>query len=405
MDNAILYAAPIFLLLIGIEVAYGYRQHNNTYRTQDAITSIATGLLSQSTRIITQSVLVTIYTFSYQHLTFIKLGNNVFVWLLGFVFFDLCYYWFHRVAHEYNIFWASHVTHHSSEDFNLSTALRQGSTTFWFAWVFYLPMALCGIPPIVFLGVYSLNMLYQFWVHTQHIDTLGWCEKHFVTPSHHRVHHGQNEQYIDRNYGGVFIWWDKYFGSFQQELSDEPVVYGITQPVKSWNPLWVTVHYFVQLFNDFDRCEHWQDKLRLWFMPTGWRPSDVAEKYPIEKTTPFTKFDTHLGHAVKMYAFGQFLFVVMITLYVLANAASFWILESLFWIATIGFWLYSLALFIEKRPASKYIEPIRVHLYSLFGMYCFDQTWAIALLAIYYLQSTISYFVLSPSNLGMAEAP
>ena len=397
MDNPIIYAIPIFFILIAIEFIYGIKTKNNTYRTHDAITSVSTGVLSQVTGAVTKLILVTIYAFIFEHFSFIQLSaDDWWVWVYAFIFYDLCYYWFHRVAHEYNVFWAGHVTHHSSEDYNLTTALRQTSTTFWFGWVFYVPMALSGIPPLVFFVVGALNLLYQYWVHSEHIPKLGWYELFFVTPSNHRVHHGQNDAYIDRNYGGVFILWDRMFGSFQEELDDDPVVFGIKKPIESWNPLWANVHYYVQLYQDAARTEKMWDKIRVWFKRTGWRPDDVAEKYPLNKRSidDFKKFSTQLSSSYQAFVGIQFLFANLLTIYVLFNVEAFSILESLVWIGIVSWWLLSLGLFMELRSNGKIMELVRIHLFSGLGIAVFSNEVAYALVGSYYLVSMISYFSL-----------
>ena len=207
------------------------------------------------------------------------------------------------MGHERNILWAAHSVHHQSEDYNLSTALRQTSTGFLLSWIFYLPMAVLGVPLLVFVSVAALNLLYQFWVHTRHIPKLGWFEWFFVTPSNHRAHHAQNALYMDRNYGGVFIIWDRLFGSFQEEDDNEPVIFGVTTPLASWNPLWANVQFYAQLWADARRAESTWDKLRIWFMRTGWRPADVAAKYPMNKPdlSQFRKFEVPLDGRQQLY--------------------------------------------------------------------------------------------------------
>jgi len=200
------------------------------------------------------------------------------------VMYDFCYYWLHRLGHERTILWAAHVAHHQSEDYNLTSALRQTSTGFLFGWIFYIPMYLLGIPAEVVVTVGALNLIYQFWVHTQHIGKLGWYEWIFVTPSNHRVHHAQNDIYLDRNYGGLFIIWDRLFGTYQEELDAEPVVYGIRGPLQSWNPVRALTHIYCDMAQDCWRTRRWRDKLKIWFARTGWRPADVAQRYPREKT-------------------------------------------------------------------------------------------------------------------------
>lgn len=240
--NYVLYAVPFFFLLIGIELLADRWRGVRTYRTADAINSLSAGVLSTTSGLLTKAVGLLTYTYAWQHLALFELrADSPWVWLFAFVFYDFCYYWNHRLGHERNVLWAAHSVHHQSEEYNLSTALRQTSTGFLFGWIFYLPMAVAGVPPLVFLTVAALNLLYQFWVHTRHVPKLGWFEWFFISPSNHRVHHAQNAVYMDRNYGGVFILWDRLFGTFQEELDEEPVVFGVTTPLASWNPLWANL--------------------------------------------------------------------------------------------------------------------------------------------------------------------
>ena len=178
------------------------------------------------------------------------------------------------------LIWAAHVVHHQSEDYNLSTALRQPSSGWLGDWLFYLPMALLGFPPLVFAVVALVDLLYQYWVHTQQIGRLGWFDRWFCAPSNHRVHHAVNDKYLDRNYGGIFIIWDRLFGSFQQEDDAVPCVYGTRGPLRSWNPMWANLHNYADLARDSWRARSWGDKLRVWFKHPGWRPADVAAKWP-----------------------------------------------------------------------------------------------------------------------------
>jgi hypothetical protein len=194
--------------------------------------------------------------------------------------YDLCYYWLHRAGHRMGAFWAAHVVHHQSEDYNLSTALRQTSSGALLGWFFYLPMAVIGVSPLVFGTVALIDLLYQFWVHTQQVDRLGWFDRWFCSPSNHRVHHAVNDRYLDRNYGGILIVWDRLFGTFEEERDDEPCVYGTRAPLRSFNPLWANLEVYAALAHDAWHARSWADKLRVWFKPPGWRPADVAERFP-----------------------------------------------------------------------------------------------------------------------------
>jgi len=317
----ILFAIPLFFILIGIELYVDNRRKTGHYRANDAITSLTAGVLSRVVALGYQLIPLTMYVLVFNALSFAALPNTLEVWLLAFVLYDFCYYWNHRMSHEMSILWAAHVVHHSSEDYNLSTALRQTSGAV-FGWIFYLPLALIGFPPEMIITVGALNLIYQFWVHTQHIDQLGWMEKWFVTPSNHRAHHAQNRAYIDKNYGGVFILWDRLFNTFTPELKSDPPVYGIRGALKSFNPLWANLQVYSQLAKDSYHTRRWKDKLRVWFGRTGWRPDDVAARFPQHKAplSEFEKFNPQLEASITRYSVLQHVVMLGITLYLLIGA-------------------------------------------------------------------------------------
>jgi uncharacterized membrane protein YhhN len=204
--------------------------------------------------------------------------NSWYGWLLALVFYDFCYYWLHRMSHESALLWAAHVVHHQSQRYNLSTALRQPGTDLLLGWIFYLPLAVAGVPPVLFGIVALVDLLYQFWVHTEQIGKLGWFDRWFCSPSNHRVHHAVNDGYLDKNYGGILILWDRLFGSFKEE--GEPCVYGTRSPLDSWDPLWANAEVYCSLLKDSWHAKRWADKVRIWFKPPGWRPADVAARFP-----------------------------------------------------------------------------------------------------------------------------
>lgn len=361
--NYVLYAIPFFFVLIGLELLVDRWRGVSTYRLADSINSLSAGVLSQVSGLLTKGLGLLTYGFAVQHLALFELSaQQTWVWVLAFVLYDFCYYWNHRLGHERNVLWAAHSVHHQSEDYNLSTALRQTSSGFLFGWVFYLPLAVLGVPLLVFLTVAALNLLYQFWVHTRHVPKLGWYEWAFVTPSNHRAHHAQNAIYMDRNYGGVFILWDRLFGTFQEELDEEPVIFGVTTPLASWNPLWANLQFYVQLWRDAARAASWWDKLRIWFMPTGWRPADVAAKYPLSKPelSQFVKFEVPLSAGQKVYAGVQFVLYLVGGTYLLAISESLslgLLIASWAWVA---FGLYSLGVWLENRPWARLLEVLRL---------------------------------------------
>jgi alkylglycerol monooxygenase len=277
----IVLATPVFLALIALEWAVGMVRRRNTYRLHDAMASIGLGMLSQVVGLFTKLLMLGLYTLAFEHLAVVKLPTEApWVWLTGLLLYDFLYYWKHRFGHTVALMWAAHVVHHQSEDYNLSTALRQTSTDWVAGWVFYLPMALLGFPPLVFGVVALVDLLYQYWVHTQQIGRLGWFDRVFCSPSNHRVHHAVNDPYVDKNYGGILILWDRLFGTFRDERDDEPCVYGTRSPLRSWNPLWANLEVYTALARDSWRAERWGDKLKLWFMPPGWRPADLQQRYP-----------------------------------------------------------------------------------------------------------------------------
>lgn len=279
--QVIVLATPVFLALIALEFAVGLARGRNTYRLNDALASIGLGVMSQVTGVFGRLLRIGVYTLAFEHVALFRLpADALWVWLFALVFYDLCYYALHRAGHRVAVLWAAHAVHHQSEDYNLSTALRQTSSGFLLGWIFYLPMALLGVPPLVFATVALIDLLYQYWVHTQQIGKLGWFDRWFCSPSNHRVHHAVNDRYLDRNYGGILIVWDRLFGTFAEEDDAEPVVYGTRAPLRSFDPVWANLQVYRDLVLDSWRARSWADKLRVWWKPPGWRPADVAARWP-----------------------------------------------------------------------------------------------------------------------------
>ena len=279
--QVIVLATPGFLALIALEFAVGRARGRDTYRLNDALNSIGLGIMSQITGLFVALFTLGIYTAVHEHLAIWSMPkDSAAVWLGALIAYDFFYYWHHRAGHRIALFWASHAVHHQSEDYNLSTALRQTSGGWVAGWLFYLPMALAGVPPLVFAVVALIDLLYQYWVHTQQIGRLGWFDRWFCAPSNHRVHHAVNDRYLDRNYGGILIVWDRLFGTFIEEDDTEACVYGTRSPLRSWNPLWANLQVYRELALDSWRAASWGDKLRVWLKPPGWRPADVAARCP-----------------------------------------------------------------------------------------------------------------------------
>jgi sterol desaturase/sphingolipid hydroxylase (fatty acid hydroxylase superfamily) len=311
----ITYAVPFFFLLIGVELVIGWATHRQLYRLNDSINDLSCGIIDQVVRIFIEVVLFAgyLYLFANFRLTEMQSWSPAGKWAaaIGLLFgVDLCFYWFHRIAHEYAAPWATHVVHHQSEEYNLTVALRQSALENCFAWVFYLPLAVIGFPPLWYAAVKAINLLYQFWVHTDAIGKLGPLEWFLNTPSHHRVHHARNVKYLDKNYAGMFIIWDRMFGTFQVE--EEPPVYGLTRPLHSWNPLWANLHYWVYLFQLARKAPRWSDKIKVWFMPLGWIPPGVEPPPPFEEVTRETqqKYNPRAPWKLALYVVFQFVLVL-----------------------------------------------------------------------------------------------
>lgn len=352
--NLILYAIPGFIVLLLIEIAVDAWRRTGYYRANDAIASLSTGMLNQTLGFATKFVGFLGYAVLWEFLPHAELTMTPLLWVLAFVLYDFCYYWSHRCQHQINFLWGIHVVHHQSEEFNLSTALRQPFNGFWIGSLFYLPLLFLGFPPEVIVAVGSLNLIYQYWVHTRFINTLGWLEKVLVTPMNHRVHHAINDPYIDRNFGGVFILWDRLFGTYQPELAAEPCVYGVRKPLHSWNPFFANFQVHWQLLKDAWHAERWADKLRLWWMPTGWRPADVAERYPLPRCLPDSqvKYDAPPARPLVAAVIVNHALLMGLTVWFLLNTAElgFWLTLAHFVPLGGGLWLNSRVL--ERRSGA-----------------------------------------------------
>jgi sterol desaturase/sphingolipid hydroxylase (fatty acid hydroxylase superfamily) len=309
-EKAIAYAVPVFFLLIGVELLVQRAQGDVKYRFADSITSLSCGVGQQVIGPFLKTASLWIYVVTYEHLRLATIpASSVVGWFALLFGVDLGYYTFHRAAHRVNLLWAGHVVHHQSEEYNLTTALRQA----WFLKVaegfFYLPLAVVGFAPGLLVGMITVNTLYQFWIHTRSIGRLGPLEHIFNTPSHHRVHHGINPKYIDRNYAGMFIFWDRLFGTFHPE--EEEPVYGTVKPLASYNPVWANVHYFVDIWNVARHARRWRDKLAVWLMPPEWRPADLGGPVVIPEVSRATqvKHDPRARRWVVPYVAVQFALV------------------------------------------------------------------------------------------------
>jgi len=285
MDDVILYALPVFGVLMAAEFAWGLARGRNTYGLADTLASLSQGLLSQVVAACTQLIQIGLYALAWPLLT---LTPHAALWhhaggvALAVVLYDFCDYWLHRVSHESALFWAAHVVHHQSRHFNLSTALRQESAYALSGWMFFLPMAVVGVPPAQFAIAGIVVLFYQFWIHTEHVGSLGPLDRWLSTPSNHRVHHATNDRYLDRNYGAILVVWDRLFGTFEPE--SEPCIYGTTVPLVGWDPLQAVGGNYVDLWHKFRHVRGWRDKVGVLFRSPSWRP--VTLQIPARQAPP-----------------------------------------------------------------------------------------------------------------------
>ena len=395
----ITYAVPFFLLALLIELIYGIAINKNTYRLNDAISNLFMGTLRTANKLIIIGAAGYVFYLAETNFAIWRMDiNSWFTWIFAFVIYDFFYYWFHRISHERQIFWASHVAHHQSEDYNLSTALRQTGTGAFVSWVFYIPMFLIGIPSYVFISVASLNLIYQFWVHSEHIPKLGWFENYFVTASNHRVHHAQNEQYIDKNYGGVFIIWDRMFGTHKIENEDEPCIYGFRGTLNTFNPIWANLHVYVKIMREMWSSQDWKDKLYAPFARTGWSPKSLP--YQIEKDNfnaeSFKKFNPVISKQHKIYALFQYLFITYIFLAFIQsgylNYAQLWVTISM-----AAFTMYCTSIWLDGKKGTR-IEIVRLALCISIGIYAYLQISLSAIAISVLVYSVINFLSLPLIN-------
>lgn len=310
----LVYAMPIFLVLIIIEKLYGYYKGEDTAPLMDSVSSISSGIINSLKDVLGLSVTLLSYEWMSIHLALFQQEVSIASILIAFIVIDFYGYWSHRLSHQINFLWNKHAIHHSSEEFNLSCALRQSISSFVNLFTFLLlPAAIVGVPAKVIAITLPIHLFLQFWYHTKHIKKMGGLEKIIVTPSHHRVHHAINPEYMDKNHGQIFIFWDKLFGTFQEELDDVPAVFGITRPAQTWNPFRINFQHLWLLISDAWRAENWKDKLTIWFKPTGWRPENFEEKYPVAKITNVYQFTKYGSQHSKLLMYWS-LFQLFLTL-------------------------------------------------------------------------------------------
>ncbi|HZS41642.1 MAG TPA: sterol desaturase family protein [Polyangia bacterium] len=336
------------------------REH--LYRFADAITDLSCGITSQVLVVFYSALLLSVYVWIYSHWRLHSFEAKWAPWVIAFVGVDFIYYWWHRFSHEVNFLWAAHVVHHQSEDYNLAVALRQAVLTAFTAMPFYLPLALIGVPPVVYGTIAAFSTLYQFWIHTQLVPKLrGPIDWIFNLPSHHRVHHAINPRYLDKNYAATLIVWDRLFGTYEEET--EAPVYGITKPLASYDPLWAQLHYWFEMWHLARTAASWRDKVFVWFASPAWKPRNLPNPEP-RAVSPetYAKFDPRPSLGRIVYVTLHFVVITGATFTVMMWNQRFphWLLIGL--VAAIVLTLWSFGALLQNKRWATFAETGRLTL-------------------------------------------
>ncbi|PHN06133.1 sterol desaturase [Flavilitoribacter nigricans DSM 23189 = NBRC 102662] len=365
--NVLLYAIPMLFSFVILEAGYSWCKGTRVFRSLDTISSISSGVANTLKSVLGLTVFIIGYEKMETHLAIYEVQASWQTYLIAFLSLDFATYWSHRLSHEVNFFWNKHVVHHTSEEYNLAVALRQPISEFVsLFFIFMFPAALLGVPPEVVAILTPVHFLLQFWIHTPHIGKLGVLEYIIVTPSQHRVHHALNDIYIDKNLSGVFCIWDRLFGTFQEELDEEPPVYGSTRPLDTWNPIKQNFAHLLMLIRDAWYTNSWWDKLRIWFMPTGWRPEDVQSRFPVRSVDQHSlvKFDTRASPALHAWSWFQCVLTTLMLMHLLLYFKEIGFPDLFIYGAFLFLTIYAYTALMDKDKNAFWIEGLR----CLFGL-------------------------------------
>ncbi|MCX6288533.1 MAG: sterol desaturase family protein [Bacteroidetes bacterium] len=364
----LLFVMPIFFTFILLEKLYGRYIKKEKVNNMDTVSSLTSGITMITKNVLGLSITIISYSWIEEKIALTHIATNWLTYVIAFVAIDFSHYWIHRIDHANNFFWNSHIVHHSSEEFDLACAVRQPISSFVKIFsIFMIPAALLGISPLVVATVTPIQFFAQFWYHTRYINRMGFLEKIIVTPSHHRVHHAFNNEYLDKNLAQIFIIWDKMFGTFMEERSDIPPVYGITRPMRTWNPIRINFIHMWLLITDAWRANSFVDKIRVWSKPTGWRPADVAAKNPVFKIDDVYRFDKYTTSENPIFISWIWMQLVIIffgVAFMLGNIANIGLPNMFIYGAFIFVYVYALT---DLMDGSKYAFVWEI-LKCLFGL-------------------------------------
>lgn len=360
----LIIAMPIFLLLIIIEKSYGLYIKQDHVPLIDSVSSISSGITNSVKDVLGLTITFISYEWLVSKIAIYHIENTIITYIVGFFVIDFYGYWSHRLSHQINFLWNKHAIHHSSEEFNLACALRQPIASFVNLFTFLLiPAALLGVPATVIAITLPLHLFLQFWYHTKYIKKMGVLEHILVTPSHHRVHHAINPEYLDKNHSQIFIFWDKLFGTFQEELDTVPPVFGITRPANTWNPIRINFQHLSLLISDAWRAENWKDKFTIWFKPTGWRPENFEEKYPVNKITDvynYTKYGIDNSTKLVYWSITQVMITLLFVSYLFSNIAKIGFPNIFYYGFFIFITIYSYTELMDKNRFAILWESLRL---------------------------------------------
>jgi alkylglycerol monooxygenase len=397
----LLIAMPAFLFLVLFEKWYGWWRDRDTVRNMDMISSLSSGVTNVTKEVLGLVIPILAYGWLMPRVALYHIDNGWLTYLIAFIAIDFAGYWVHRWSHHINLFWNLHIVHHSSEEFNLACALRQSISVLFNPFAFLLlPAALVGVPLEVIATVGPIQLFAQFWYHTQHIGKMGFLEHIIVTPSHHRVHHAINKEYLDKNLSQIFIIWDKLFGTFQKELKEVPPVYGITRPVSTWNPVKINFQHLWLLIKDAWHTKSWKEKLTLWFKPTGYRPADVIEKYPVYKIDDvynFQKYSPPASTFLKVWSWIQLLMTLLFVSYLFGNIAGINAINTAYiylYGAFIFLTIYAFTELMDRSPFAIAWEAAR-NLLALGIIFTQKDWFGVNQYAPWISYALIAYFILS----------
>jgi len=346
-------AIPLFIILILLEIFYAkILDKSYVIRSMDTLSSLCSGLTNVIRDVLGLTIIIISYSYMVDNFALFNIKTTWVTYVIAFIGIDFAGYWVHRINHSINYFWNHHIIHHSSEEFNLACALRQSISNFFsLTFIFLIPTAILGVPSEVIALLAPLHLFAQYWYHTRLIGKLGFLEYIIVTPSHHRVHHAINKEYLDKNLSQIFIIWDKLFGTFQEELDDVPPVYGVKRPVRSWNPIFINFTHLMVLIKDAWRTNNWLDKLKIWFMPTGWRPKDVKNKFPIltiDSSRDYEKYYPNLSMKLQVWSWIQYVIVSFFMMYFINHLHLINLIEGSLYAVFLFVFIYSLTSLMDQ---------------------------------------------------------